>query len=44
MRLRGIISHHYDVLDHEIIFNACKENIPELHRVIERMAKSDSTD
>ena len=44
MRLRDIISHHYDVLDHEIIFNACKENIPELHRVIERMAKSDSTD
>jgi uncharacterized protein with HEPN domain len=44
MRLRDIISHHYDVLDHEIIFNACKENIPELHRVIELMAKSDSTD
>lgn len=42
MRLRDIISHHYDVLDHEIIFNACTENIPELQRVIELMAKDDS--
>ncbi len=44
MRLRDIISHHYDVLDHEIIFNACKENIPELQRVIERMLRNDATD
>ena len=43
MRLRDIISHHYDVLDHEIIFNACKENLPELQKVIERMLKSDAT-
>ena len=35
MRLRDLISHHYDVLDHEIIFNVCKENIPELRRIIE---------
>ena len=35
MRLRDIISHHYDVLDHEIVFDACKENIPQLKRVIE---------
>ena len=39
MRLRDIISHHYDVLDHEIIFNACKENLPELQKVIERMLR-----
>ena len=44
MRLRDVISHHYDALDHEIIFSVCKENIPVLHRVIELMAKSDSTD
>ena len=44
MRMRDIISHHYDVLDHEIIFNACKESIPELQRVIELMVKNNPTD
>ena len=43
MRLRDIIPHNYDVLDHEIIFNACKENLPELQKVIELMLKSDAT-
>ena len=41
MRLRDLISHHYDVLDHEIIFNLCKENIPKLQRVIEAMLKNE---
>jgi uncharacterized protein with HEPN domain len=35
MRLRDLISHHYDVLDHEVIFDVCSENIPVLRRVIE---------
>ena len=43
MRLRDIISHHYDVLDHEIIFNACKEKIPELQKVISQMLQKDSS-
>ena len=43
MRLRDIISHHYDALDHEIIFSACKENIPDLQRVIDLMIKNAST-
>ena len=44
MRLRDIISHHYDALDHEIIFSVCKESIPELQRVIELMVRDASTD
>lgn len=44
MRMRDIISHHYDALDHEIIFSACKESIPELQGVIELMVKDASTD
>ncbi|MCW7471685.1 HepT-like ribonuclease domain-containing protein [Leptospira kanakyensis] len=30
MKMRDIISHHYEGLDHEIIFNICKNKIPEL--------------
>ena len=37
MRLRDLISHHYDVLDHEIIFDICSENMPPLLRMIEEM-------
>ena len=29
-RLRDIISHHYDVIDHEIIYDICKNHIPAL--------------
>ena len=37
MRLRDIISHHYDVLDHEVIYDICSENISVLQQVIEEM-------
>ncbi|TGM62958.1 DUF86 domain-containing protein [Leptospira meyeri] len=30
MKMRDVISHHYEGLDHEIIFNICKNKIPEL--------------
>ncbi|TGL85796.1 DUF86 domain-containing protein [Leptospira congkakensis] len=30
MKMRDIISHHYEGLDHEIIFNICKNKIPDL--------------
>lgn len=30
MRLRDIISHHYENIDHEIIFDICKHHIPQL--------------
>ncbi len=35
MKLRDVISHHYDGLDHEIIFNICKSKLPELKISIE---------
>ena len=41
MRLRDVISHHYDVLDHEIIFDACMGNLPELRRVIETIIENE---
>ena len=41
MRLRDIISHHYDVLDHEIIFDACMVNLPQLRRVIETIVEDE---
>ena len=28
MRLRDIVSHHYEKIDHEIIFDICKNHIP----------------
>jgi uncharacterized protein with HEPN domain len=37
MRLRDIISHHYDAIDHEIVFNVCNERVPELLAYIERL-------
>ncbi len=35
MKLRDVISHHYEGLDHEIIFSICKSKIPELKITIE---------
>jgi uncharacterized protein with HEPN domain len=34
MRLRDFISHHYDLLDYEIIFDICKEKIPQLEKTV----------
>ncbi len=40
MRLRDIVSHHYEKVDHEIIFDICKTHIPRLkstiHDIIEK--------
>ncbi|MEI7012423.1 DUF86 domain-containing protein [Leptospira licerasiae] len=30
MRMRGIVSHHYEGLDHEIIFSICKDKLKDL--------------
>ncbi len=35
IRMRDKISHHYLDLDVEMVFNICKENIPELKKVID---------
>lgn len=37
MRLRDVISHHYDHVDHEIIFDICKNNIPPLKKTIQQI-------
>ena len=37
INLRDFISHHYDMLNHEIIFNICEEHIPKLKIQIEKI-------
>ncbi len=39
INLRDFISHHYDMLNHEIIFDICKEHIPKLKIQIEKIIK-----
>jgi len=34
IRLRDIISHHYAVIDHEIIYDICKNHIPALKAAV----------
>ena len=38
MKLRDIISHHYHHVDHEIIYDICKSNLPDLKKVVHQMA------
>jgi uncharacterized protein with HEPN domain len=37
--MRDIISHHYFETDAEVIYNVCKDHIPELARVIDKMIR-----
>ena len=37
MKLRDIISHHYNHVDHEIIFDICQSNLPELKKTVQQM-------
>ena len=39
MKLRDIISHHYNHVDHEIIFDICQNNIPALKKAVQKMLK-----
>ncbi len=39
MKLRDIISHHYQHVDHEIIYDICQSNLPDLKKVVQQMAK-----
>lgn len=39
MRLRDIVSHHYEKVDHEIIFDICKNHLPQLRKTIQKMLK-----
>jgi uncharacterized protein with HEPN domain len=40
MKLRDIISHHYEQVDHEIIFDICENHIPILGEIISTMLES----
>lgn len=37
MRLRDIVSHHYEKVDHEIIFDICKNHLPKLKKIIKKI-------
>ncbi len=37
MRLRDIVSHHYEKVDHEIIFDICENHLPKLRGIIRIM-------
>ena len=37
IRFRDLISHHYEILNHQIIFSICKEHIPVLKKIIQKI-------
>ncbi|WP_411824650.1 DUF86 domain-containing protein [Leptospira sp. 'Mane'] len=39
MKMRDIISHHYEGLDHEIIFNICKDKLDNLKTTVNLILK-----
>jgi uncharacterized protein with HEPN domain len=42
IKLREIISHHYEMVDHEIIFDICKNHMPLLKTTIKKMLNQNS--
>jgi uncharacterized protein with HEPN domain len=41
IKLREIISHHYEIVDHEIIFDICKNHIPRLKSTIQKIIEKE---
>ncbi len=39
MKLRDIVSHHYEKVDHEIIYDICQNHLPLLKKIILTMLK-----
>lgn len=39
MRLRDVVSHHYEKVDHEIIYDICQNHLPLLKKTIQKMLK-----
>ena len=37
MRLRDIVSHHNEKVDHEIIFYICENHLPKLKKTVQKM-------
>ena len=38
-RFRDLVSHHYEHVDHEIVYDICQTHIPRLKDVIEKMIR-----
>lgn len=36
-RFRDLVSHHYEQVDHEIVYDICETHIPKLREVIQKM-------
>jgi uncharacterized protein with HEPN domain len=36
-RFRDLVSHHYEQIDHEIVYDICKVHIPALQRTLEKI-------
>lgn len=39
-RFRDLVSHHYEHVDHEIVYDICQNHIPKLRDVIEKMREN----
>jgi uncharacterized protein with HEPN domain len=39
-RFRDFVSHHYDQIDHEIVYDICKIHIPKLKKTVEKIRSS----
>ncbi len=39
-RFRDLVSHHYEHVDHEIVYDICQDHIPSLRRLINKMLKN----
>ena len=44
MRLRDIVSHHYEKVDHEIIFDICTHHIPKLRSTVHKIIENESSE
>jgi uncharacterized protein with HEPN domain len=39
IRMRDLISHHYDKLQHDIVFDICKNALPDLKNCLHKMGR-----
>ena len=39
-KFRDLVSHHYDHVDHEIVYDICKMHIPKLDEAVQKMRNS----
>lgn len=41
-RFRDLVSHHYESVDHEVVYDICKVHIPKLREAIQQMRMAHS--